>query len=56
MTEHAHTFGRGANGRCRECGEESNAGRKRREARENKPAEPAKPFDLYAALKAKGDG
>lgn len=58
MSEHAHVFGRGANGRCRECGAESKAGMKRRLMRERRinmfePSEP-KPFNLYAALKAKG--
>ncbi len=50
--EHIHQFGRGANGVCRGCGEESNAGRNRRLIRESRPAE-TRTLDLYEALAAK---
>jgi len=53
---HTHEFGRGANGRCRTCGAESNAGKKRREAREERKTrgQSSSPkFDLHAALSAK---
>lgn len=56
--EHAHVYGRGANGLCRTCGHESNASRIRRVKRERRlaaeAAAPRKPFDLYEALCAKG--
>lgn len=51
---HMHVFGRGANGRCRDCGAESKAGERRRLKRERRKPEPARPFDLYAALQGMG--
>jgi len=57
MSEHVHVFGRGANGKCRECGAESKAGIKRRLAREARAFHPqpreANLFSLYNALAAK---
>ena len=57
METHEHIYGRGANGRCRVCGAESNAGKKRRLARERREAQSqvrlSKPFSLYDALLAK---
>lgn len=54
MSEHVHLFGRGANGRCRECGTESKAGERRRLKREKRTAPPKERLDLHAALLAKG--
>lgn len=50
--DHAHVFGRGANGRCRECGAESKASMKRRLRRRNQASRIAL-LDLHSALMAK---
>lgn len=53
MSDHVHVFGRGANGRCRECGAESKAGERRRLNREKRTAPAKAKWDLHAALSTK---